>query len=168
MPRERIVAGIGADQKPDAELARLVHQFAEQIVVPLHAVEIELHLFGADLLLLAEFAHHGKEGGGRQDRHAGLGDGVEIAIGGEVGMHDPVDAGFGGRAGRAGAARVDGDFQVAPVRLADHRGDFFACASICDSPDRLSAILMKLTPCLPCRRTSVTISSLVLHNLPIE
>src|SRR3984957_744935 len=27
---ERIVAGVGADQKPDAELARLVHQLAEQ------------------------------------------------------------------------------------------------------------------------------------------
>src|SRR3984893_6225007 len=33
--RERIVAGVGADQKLDAELARLVHQFAEQVVVPL-------------------------------------------------------------------------------------------------------------------------------------
>src|ERR1700730_6187109 len=49
MPRERIVAGVGTDQEFDAELARLVHQLAEQIVMALHAVEIELHLFGADL-----------------------------------------------------------------------------------------------------------------------
>ena len=41
-------------------------------------------------------------------------------------------------------------------------------ASICDSPERLSAILMKLTPCLLCRRTSVTISSAELQSLPIE
>src|ERR1700675_1799993 len=53
VPRERIIASIGADQKLDAELARLVHQLAEQIVMPLHAVEIELYLLGADLLLLA-------------------------------------------------------------------------------------------------------------------
>ena len=66
----------------------------------------------------------GKEGGGRQDRHAGLGDSIEIAIGGEIGMHDPIDAGFRGGARRAGAAGVDGDFQVAAVRFADHGGDF--------------------------------------------
>jgi uncharacterized circularly permuted ATP-grasp superfamily protein len=41
-------------------------------------------------------------------------------------------------------------------------------ASICDSPERLSAILMKLTPCLLCRLTSVTISSAVLQSLPTE
>src|SRR5580700_1708629 len=32
---ERIVAGVGTDQQPDAELARLVHQLAQKIVVPL-------------------------------------------------------------------------------------------------------------------------------------
>jgi len=52
-----------------------------------------------------------------------FGDGVEIAVGGEIGVHDPVDAGFGGGAGRASAARMDRDFQVAAVRLADHGGD---------------------------------------------
>ena len=123
MPRERIVAGVGADQKLDAELARFVHQFAEQIVVPLHAVEVELHLLGADLLLLAELDHDRKERRRRQDRHAGLGHRVEVAVGGEIGVHDPIDAGFGGGARRTGAARMDRDLQVTPVRLADHGGD---------------------------------------------
>ena len=39
--------------------------------------------------------------------------------------------------------------------------------SICELPERLSAILMKLTPCLCWRRTSVTISSAVLQSLPM-
>ena len=118
---EGVVAGIGADQKLDAELARLVHQFAQQVEMPLHAVDVELHLLGADLG--AEFDHHGEESGGRNDRHAGLGHRFEIAIGGEVAMDDPVDAGFGGGARRTGAARVNADAQVAAMRLADHRGD---------------------------------------------
>jgi len=62
---------------------------------------------------------------------------------------------------------VNSDPQVAPVRLGDDGRDLLL-ASICDSPERLSAILMKLTPCLPCRRTSVTISSAVLQSLPME
>ena len=41
-------------------------------------------------------------------------------------------------------------------------------ASICVVPERLSAILMKLTPCLSWRRTSATISAALLHKVPIE
>src|SRR5262249_11091769 len=39
---------------------------------------------------------------------------------------DPVDAGLGGGARRAGAARMNADAQLAPVRLAHHRGDLLA------------------------------------------
>jgi hypothetical protein len=70
---ERVVAGVGADEELDAELARLVHQLAEQIEVALHAGDVELHLLGADLA--AELDHLSQEGGGRDDRHAGFGHG---------------------------------------------------------------------------------------------
>ena len=80
-------------------------------------------------------------------------------------MDDPVDAGLG-RGAVEPAPRSGCDAQVATC--ARHDAAISSRASICDSPERLSAILMKLTPCLPCRRTSVTISSAVLHSLPIE
>src|SRR5262249_18033567 len=54
------------------------------------------------------------------DRHAALGHRLEVAVGGEIGMNDPIDAGLGGGAGRAGATRMNADAQVAPVRLAHH------------------------------------------------
>src|SRR5262249_48087287 len=66
MRRERIVAGIGPDQELDAELARLVHQLAKEIEVPLHATDVELHLLGGDLL--AELDPDGPECGGRSAR----------------------------------------------------------------------------------------------------
>ena len=118
---ELVVARVGADQEPDAELARLVHQLAQEIEVLLHAVDVELHLIGADLV--AEFDHLGEERRGRQDRHAGLGHRFEIAVGREIGVHDPVDASLGGGTRRTRATRVDRDLQVAPMRLADHRRD---------------------------------------------
>ena len=39
-------------------------------------------------------------------------------------------------------------------------------ARVWTSPDRLSAILTKFTPCLHCRRTSVTISAALLQSTP--
>src|SRR5581483_6691678 len=120
---ESVVAGISADQKFYAELARLVHQLAKEIEVPLHAIDVELHLLAADFL--AELDHHGEEGRSGDDRHAGLGDGLEIAVAGEIGVNDPVDAGFGGGVGRAGAARMNADAQVAAMRFGDHGGDLF-------------------------------------------
>jgi len=57
------------------------------------------------------------------DRRATLGHRLEVALGGEIGMNDPVDAGLGGGAGRAGATRMNADAQVAAVRLAHHGCD---------------------------------------------
>jgi hypothetical protein len=68
-------------------------------------------------IFCAELRHDGQERRGRNDRHPGLGHRFEVPIGGEIGMNDPVHAGLGGGAGRAGATRVDADAQVAPVRL---------------------------------------------------
>src|SRR5262249_9918194 len=119
--RERIVAGVGADQQLDAELARLVHQLAKQVEVSFHAIDVELHLLGFDRL--AELDHDRQEGGSGNDRHAALGDRFEVAVGGEIGMNDPVDAGLGGGAGGPGTARMNADAQVAPVRLAHHGCD---------------------------------------------
>src|SRR5262245_14102185 len=118
---EGIVAGVGSDEELDAELARLVHQLAQEVEVPLHARDVELHLLGADLL--AELDHDRQERGGGNDRHAALGHRLEVAVGGEIGVDDPVDAGLGRGARRAGAAGVNADTQIAPVRLADHGGD---------------------------------------------
>jgi hypothetical protein len=67
---EFVVACVGADQEPDTELARLVHQLAQKIEVLLHAVDVELHLIGADLV--AEVHHFVEKRRGRQDRHARL------------------------------------------------------------------------------------------------
>ena len=86
--------------------------------MPFHAIDIELHLLGSDRL--AELDHDRQERCGGNDRHAALGHRFEIAVGGEIGMNDPVDAGLGGGAGRAGATRMNADTQVAPVRLAHH------------------------------------------------
>jgi len=41
-------------------------------------------------------------------------------------------------------------------------------ARVWRSPERLSAILTKFTPCLHCRRTSVTISAALLQRTPTE
>ena len=119
--RERIVASVGADQELDAELARLVHQLAKQVEVAFHAINVELHLLGFDRL--TELDHDRQERCGGNDRHAALGHRLEVALGGEIGMNDPVDAGLGGGAGRAGATRMNADAQVAPVRLAYHGCD---------------------------------------------
>ena len=119
--RERVVAGVGSDQKLDAELARLVHQLAEKVEVPLHPVDVELHLLGAHLL--AELDHHCQECSRGNDRHAGLGHRFEIAVGRQIGVDDPVHSRLGGGAGRACAARMNSDPQVAPVRFADYGGD---------------------------------------------
>jgi hypothetical protein len=119
--RERIVSGIGADQQLDRQFARLVHQFAEQVEVSLHAIDVDLHLLSGDPL--SELRHDSQEGRGRNDGHAGLSDRFEITVGGEIGMNDPIDPGLGGGAGRACAARMDADAQVAPVRLRDHGCD---------------------------------------------
>ena len=86
--------------------------------MPFHAIDIELHLLGSDRL--AQLDHDRQERCAGNDRHAALGHCLEVAVGGEIGMNDPVDAGLGGGAGRAGATRMNADTQVAPVRLAHH------------------------------------------------
>src|SRR6202043_1874341 len=48
MRHKRVVAGIGPDEQLDAQLARLVHELAEKIKVPLHSIDVELHMFSAD------------------------------------------------------------------------------------------------------------------------
>ena len=53
----------------------------------------------------------------------GLGHRFEIAVGGEIGVDDPIDAGFRRGTRGAGAARVNADAQVAPVRLGDDGGN---------------------------------------------
>jgi len=93
--------------------------------MPFHAIDIELHLLGSDRL--AELDHDRQERCGGNDRHAAIGHRFEIAVGGEIGMNDPVDAGLGGGAGRAGATRMNADTQVAPVRLAHHGCNLVFC-----------------------------------------
>ena len=57
------------------------------------------------------------------DRNAALGHRFEIGLGREIGMDDPIDARLGGGARRARTARMDGDAQIAAMRLGGDRGD---------------------------------------------
>ena len=59
-------------------------------------------------------------GEGRHEGGAGGGHRIEVVLGREVGVQDPVDAGLRRRAGRGRAARVDGDLKMAAVGLSDH------------------------------------------------
>ena len=89
--------------------------------MPFHAIDIELHLLGSDRL--AELDHDRQERCGGNDRHAALGHRVEVAVGGEIGVNDPIDAGLGGGAGGPRAARVNADAQVASMRLRNNGCD---------------------------------------------
>ena len=89
------------------------------------------------------------------------------ASGRQVAVDDPVHARLGGAARRGGAARVNGD--AGPRRCASSTTAATSSrARVWRSPERLSAILTKFTPCLHCRRTSVTISAALLHSTPTE
>ena len=163
---EGVVAAVGAAQQPDAELARALHQRHDIVEVPLHAVEVELHLLGADALALLDDAPRGRSrsaGSGCRpsppprdrprwrDRH------------GRSNRPRPRPRRGSSRRRANGWRRGDcGDAPRRPRRRSP------PCASICVVPERLSAILMKLTPCLSWRRTSVTISAALLQSTPIE
>ena len=66
-----------------------------------------------------------QEGHRRHYANPGLGDGPQLGLCGQVGVHDPVNPGLGGGLGGAGAPRVNGDAGIPAMGFPDYGGDLF-------------------------------------------
>ena len=116
----RRVAAVGAAQHFDAQAAgggQYLHR-----AFGVAADEVQFIVAAAPLLAHSERLE--QESHRRHYPRPGLGYGVQIALGGEVGVHDPVHPGLRGGFGGAGAPGVNGDAGVAAVRLVHYRRHF--------------------------------------------